>query len=83
MENSKTNYFIIGIDPEEGEVVCIFTVTEEGVSLINLTQTEEEEEKKPTGPELYYPEEREKIRRLRRQEMEKKRRLRRLLRWMM
>ena len=43
MENSKTNYFIIGIDPEEGEVVCIFTVTEEGVSLINLTQTEEEE----------------------------------------
>ena len=85
MENLKKDYLIIVVDPEEDEVVGIFIAPEDKFPPMNMMQPpgmdpmqpEVEVPEPEDGPELYYPQDRELVRELRRKAMERERKKRR------
>lgn len=85
MKSLKKDYLIIVVDPEEDEVIGLFIAPEEKFIQLNQVQLPETENAVESGPDLYYPEDREHLRELRRKakEREQKKRIQeRILRWM-
>ena len=86
MQSLKKDYLIIVVDTEEDEVIGLFVAPEEKFFQLNQVQLPETEKTVEPGPDLYYQEDREHLRELRRKakEREQKKRIQeRMLRWMM